>query len=78
MEALAAERGDPCDALPGSLRWNARQLLQQGDVQSIREVADRLDGKPAQQIGLSGDPDNPIVTVSRIELVAPGYDDSKD
>ena len=36
MEALAAERGEECEAKPGSLRWNARQLLVQGDVQSIK------------------------------------------
>lgn len=52
IEALSAERGEPCEALPGSLRWNARQLLTQGDVQSIKELADRLDGKPSQQLEL--------------------------
>lgn len=36
-----------------------------GDVQAIKEVADRLDGKPAQQIIASGDPDNPIEHVHR-------------
>ena len=49
MEAVAAERGDPCEALPGSLRWNARALLERGDTASIREIADRLDGKPTQE-----------------------------
>lgn len=68
MEALAAERGDPCEAKPGSLRWNARQLLTQGDVQSIKELADRLDGKVAQAI--VGDEElDPINLVHRIERV---------
>jgi hypothetical protein len=31
-----------------------------GDVQAIREVADRLDGKPAQAIIGGDDDDNPI------------------
>jgi hypothetical protein len=56
MEALACERGDPCDAKPGSLRWNARKLLEQGDVQTIKELADRLDGKVPQ--ALVGDDDH--------------------
>jgi len=50
MEALAAEREEECRAPKGSLRWNARQLLNQGDVSSIREIADRLDGKVPQAV----------------------------
>lgn len=50
MEALSAEKGEPCQALPGSLRWNARQLLDKGDVQTIKELADRFDGKVPQQL----------------------------
>lgn len=59
MEAAAAERGDPCEAKQGSLRWNARQLLNQGDVPSIKELADRLDGKPTQAI--VGDDDHDAI-----------------
>lgn len=55
MEAKAAENGEPCEAKPGSLRWNARKLLEQGEVASIKEIADRLDGKVAQ--ALVGDND---------------------
>ena len=52
MEAKLAENGEDCFAPVGSLRWNARQLLKQGDVQAIRELADRLDGKvPAPIVG---------------------------
>lgn len=65
MEALAAERGDPCEAKPGSLRWNARQLLMQGDVQSIKELADRLDGKVAQAI-VGDDEHDPIGFIIKI------------
>lgn len=64
MEALAAERGEECQALPGSLRWNARKLLTQGDVSSIREVADRIDGKVPQ--ALVGDGDYDPISVSEI------------
>lgn len=64
MEALAAEREEECFAPKGSLRWNARQLLNQGDVQAIREIADRLDGKVPQ--GISGDEENPLNFVHTI------------
>ena len=71
MEALAAERGDECEAKPGSLRWNARQLLIKGDVASIKEIGDRLDGRPAQAIVGGDEDDNPIRNVTTIELIAP-------
>lgn len=64
IEALAAERGEECLAPPGSLRWNARKLLTQGDVPAIREIADRLDGKVPQAI--SGDEENPLNFVHTI------------
>lgn len=57
IEALAAERGEDCSAKKGSLRWNARQLLEKGDVASVREIADRLDGKVPQAVtGRDGGP----------------------
>lgn len=68
MEALAAERGEDCQALPGSLRWNARRLLEQGEVSSIREIADRLDGKVPQAV-VGDDESDPINLVHRIERV---------
>jgi hypothetical protein len=37
------------------------------DLGFYKEFADRLDGKPAQAI--IGDPENPLQTVQRIELV---------
>ena len=61
MEALAAERGEKCYAKKGSLRWNARQLLNKGEVPAIKEIADRLDGKVTQ--GISGPNGGPIQTV---------------
>jgi hypothetical protein len=62
MEALSAERGEACLAQVGSLRWNARKLLEQGEVASIREIADRLDGKVAQAL-IGGDEDDPAISV---------------
>lgn len=61
MEALSAERGEKCIAKKGSLRWNARKLLELGEVPAIKEIADRLDGKVTQ--GISGPDGGPIQTV---------------
>lgn len=61
MEALSAERGEKCVAKKGSLRWNARRLLEMGEVPAIKEIADRLDGKVTQ--GISGPNGGPIQTV---------------
>lgn len=68
MEALAAERGEPCEARPGSLRWNARQLLEKGDVQSIKELADRMDGKVPQAV-VGDDESDPINVVTQIRRI---------
>lgn len=57
IEAKAAENGEPCEAKPGSLRWNARKLLELGEVPAIKEIADRLDGKVPQAIVGDGDED---------------------
>lgn len=68
MEMLAAENGEQCIALPGSLRWNARQLLLKGDVQAIKEIADRLDGKVPQALvgDNEGDPINLVSEIRRV------------
>lgn len=70
LEAKAAENGQVCEAPRGSLRWNARKLLEQGDVPSIRELADRLDGKPTQAI-VGDDDAPPISVVTRVRLLGP-------
>lgn len=62
VELLSAERGEDCLAPKGSLRWNARRLIEMGDIPAIKEIADRLDGKVAQAIIGGDEDDNPIVT----------------
>lgn len=49
-----------------------------GDVQAIKEVADRLDGKVPQGVIGGEDGDNPIDIVTRVLLIAPGHDNSTD
>ncbi len=48
-----------------------------GDVQAIKEVADRIDGKVPQAL-VGDDEHDAISLITRIELVAPGHDDSQD
>ncbi len=56
IEAALAERGEETPAKPGSLRYIARQqLIKAGeDTPAAKEIADRLDGKAAQSLELSG------------------------
>ncbi len=61
------------------LRSIARALLDKaetGDVNAIKEIGDRLDGKVAQAI-VGDDEEAPVSIITRIELVAPD-DDTKD
>lgn len=70
METLLAEQGVECEALPGSLRYIARQMLIRAgqDTSAAREVGDRLDGKPAQAI-VGDDEHDPVNVLQRIEYV---------
>ena len=64
-----------------ALRAIARALIlkaSDGDMQAIKEFADRIDGKVPQGIVGGDEDDNPINVVQRILLVAPGHDDSSD
>ena len=38
-----------------------KELALLGDMSAMKELFDRLDGKPAQQVQLSGDADAPLV-----------------
>lgn len=40
-----------------------------GDITALKELGDRLDGKPGQAVQLSGDPDNPVHTKATVEFV---------
>jgi hypothetical protein len=56
IEARLAENGEVTPAKPGSIRWIARQLLIRAgeETAAAKEVGDRLDGKPAQAVEMSG------------------------
>lgn len=66
MELKAAGKDMP------QLRSIAKQLIDKadsGDMQAIVEFANRLDGKPRQQVDVAGDPDNPIHHVIERRIV---------
>ena len=54
------------------LRWAVEKLLDlagSGEPWAIKELADRLDGRPAQSIG--SDPENPLPSSLLVSLVKP-------
>jgi hypothetical protein len=72
-EALRMELAALGDDDPKALRGLARKLLtiaaSDDGLPAIKEIADRLDGKPAQAI-IGGEDDDPAVkTITQIELI---------
>ena len=56
------------------LRRIAEKLLamaEDGDLQAMREIGDRLDGKPSQALDLGSDPDRPVISKVVREIVRP-------
>lgn len=74
MEAILLEKGEETPAPIGSLRWNARKLLQSGEVPAIKELADRLDGKVPQALvgDDESDPINLVTEIRRVIVQKPG------
>lgn len=67
LEARDVSRTDgkkEIDALASKLL----DLVAAGDLGALKEFGDRLDGKPAQAVTVSGDSENPLHTVNRVEL----------
>ncbi len=60
------EGQDPADFLE-PFAAKLKELALAGEITAIRELFDRIDGKPAQQVQLQGDPDQPLV--ARLERV---------
>lgn len=69
--ALARASGENIDA---GLDKGADMLVKAfcaGEPWAIKEVGDRLDGKPGQQLMLSGDEDAPLKVEGVLKLVKP-------
>jgi hypothetical protein len=54
LDKRGSSRAEALDLLAEKLLLNCEQ----GDMTALKELGDRLDGKPAQTI--AGDPDNPL------------------
>ena len=48
---------------------NLVRLGMEGDMTAIREIGDRLDGRPHAQTTLTGDPESPLVAEVRWTIV---------
>ena len=70
-KAIAADDGH-------KLRMAADKLLQlasEGEAWAVKELADRLDGKPAQAVSITGTPDEPPVALkATVEFVRASAD----
>ena len=69
--ALLAEDGKKLRALADKLIDAAME----GDVTALKEIGDRIEGKPAQSLMLGNDPDNPLLESVTRKLVDPGAKD---
>ena len=61
------------------LRSIAGKLIdaaENGDQWAIKELGDRIDGKPAQSLTVGSDEENPLKMVTEVKLI--GFDESTD
>ena len=42
------------------------ELAEDGDIQAMKEIGDRLDGRAPQSVTLAGDPDAPLAITHKI------------
>lgn len=66
-ERSKAKGIEALDELAEKLLANAEA----GDMAALRELGDRLDGKPAQSVTLAGDAENPLVATITRAVVDP-------
>jgi hypothetical protein len=48
------------------------ELAEQSDLAALKELGDRLDGKPAQMVGIGQDPNAEPAQITRVERVVLG------
>jgi hypothetical protein len=69
--ALAAREKSRVDGKK-ALDLLAEELLKKcddGDMTALKELGDRVEGRPAQSLTVSGDEDNPLELVTKVEIV---------
>ena len=54
-----AEKGKPTKRIEVLAEQLVKEAMQ-GDIQALKEIGDRLDGKPVQQNTVTGDPTAPV------------------
>lgn len=67
-------RIDNVEGKPQKIERLADNLVEAGlagDMSAVREIGDRLDGRPAQASIVQGDPNNPIIHKIIREIVRP-------
>lgn len=77
-KALARLGGSDIDSGLAMIADKVVSAAVAGDKDAWKDIADRLDGRPAQSVTLSGDEENPLKVIQRVELVALSNDNSKD
>lgn len=65
LEKRASSRIEALDALAEKLLM----LAEQGDLGALRELGDRIEGRPKQQVEMSGDAENPLQAKVVVEFV---------
>jgi hypothetical protein len=73
MIAIKAREGDQRGLR--KIAENLLDLAENSELAAISALADRIDGKPAQQIDVGNVEGEEFKTVNRIELVAPSLTD---
>lgn len=71
----ALERRKPANERIAAIDELADKLLDlvaAGDLPALKEFGDRMDGKAAQSVTVSGDDEKPLTFKAMVELVRPG------
>lgn len=72
MRALSRASGKDVDAGLDSAADKLVAMALDGERWAIEEMGNRIEGKPAQAVTVSGDEDQPLTIKSLVELVRPG------
>lgn len=67
LERRSTDKRQQIDALAEALIDKGLE----GDMGALKEIGDRLEGKPAQSVTLAGDDEKPLVTEVRWTIVRP-------
>jgi hypothetical protein len=73
IDNALAKRGSRAEGIQAldALAEKLLSLAEDGDLGALKELGDRLDGKPSQAVDLGSDPDRPIVQKVIREIVRP-------